>query len=134
MSLAQRMAQIFGILFLIVAVLGFLVSGGSMDANPATAPRVIGLFPVNLLHNLVHLAFGLWGIFAARMHDSAVLYCRVSGVVYLLLFVLGFIIPSTFGLIPIGGPDVWLHLVLGAVLAFVGFAAKPYVPEAGLRA
>lgn len=133
MSLAQRMAQIFGILFLVVAVLGFFVSGGSMDANPTTAPRVIGLFPVNLLHNIVHLLFGLWGIVATRTHDSAVLYCRVSGIVYLLLFVLGFIIPSTFGLIPIGGADVWLHLFLGVVLGFVGVVSRPYAPEAGLK-
>jgi hypothetical protein len=131
MSRVQRAAQVFGWAFVLVALLGFVVSRGSMDADPATAPRVLGIFPVNLPHNLVHLAFGVWGVVAARTWDAARTYCRVAGVLYLGLAVLGFIIPTTFGLMPIGGPDVGLHLLLGAGLAYFGFTAASQGRTAG---
>ena len=99
----QRVAQIFGWVFVVVAILGFFTSGTSMVADMDHAPRMLGLFPVNLLHNLVHLAFGVWGILAARSFSGAVAYCRISGAIYLVLAVMGFITPTTFGLIPIGG-------------------------------
>lgn len=123
MTTVQRVAQIFGWVFIVVAVLGFFTSRGSMEADMELAPRVLGLFPVNLLHNLVHLAFGVWGVAAARAFGSAKGYCQAAGVIYLVLAVLGFIAPTTFGLIPIGGNDIWLHLGLGVALSYFGFTA-----------
>jgi hypothetical protein len=124
-TLAQRVSLIFGVVFILVAVLGFITEGGtSMHAEVETAPRLLGLFPVNLLHNLVHLLFGVWGVLASRTWPAARTYCRVGGVIYLVLMVLGFVAPDTFGLIPIGGNDIWLHAVLGAVLAAVGFTDR----------
>lgn len=130
MTTVQRVAQIFGWIFIIVAVLGFFVSRGSMEADVEMAPRVLGLFPVNLLHNLVHLAFGVWGVMAARAWASAKTYCQAAGVIYLVLAALGFVVPDTFGLIPIGGNDIWLHVVLGVALAYFGFTAKAGVERA----
>lgn len=124
MTTIQRVAQVFGWVFLAVGVLGFFASGMSMDADVATAPRLLGLFPVNVLHNLVHVIFGVWGIVAARSFGGARSYARIAGVIYLVLAVLGFVIPTTFGLIPIGGNDIWLHAVLGVALAAAGFTAK----------
>lgn len=129
MTTVQRVAQIFGWVFLAVGVLGFFASGMSMDADMETAPRLLGLFPVNVLHNLVHILFGVWGILAARTFGGARTYAQAAGVIYIVLAVLGFVIPETFGLIPIGGNDIWLHAVLGVVLAAVGFTAKPVEPE-----
>jgi hypothetical protein len=124
-TLAQRVALIFGVVFILVALLGFITKGGtSMAADMETAPRLLGLFPVNLLHNIVHLAFGLWGIAASRTWPAAKTYCRVGGVIYIVLTILGFIAPTTFGLIPIGGNDIWLHALLGIVLAGVGFTDR----------
>jgi len=120
----QRVAQVFGWIFLVVGVLGFFFSGSSMVADPATAPRMLGLFPVNALHNVVHLAFGVWGLMAARRFSTAKAYGQITGVAYLALAFLGFIIPATFGLMPIGGNDIWLHAILGAVLAYYGFTAR----------
>ena len=54
----QRVALVFGIGFLLAAAAGFLAPGTTMDADMETAPRALGLFPVNLLHNCVHLLFG----------------------------------------------------------------------------
>jgi high-affinity Fe2+/Pb2+ permease len=92
--------------------------------DAGNAPKLLGLFPVNVLHNVVHLLFGVWGLLAARTYAGAQAYCKLGGVIYLVLAVCGLIIPTTFGLIPIGGNDVWLHAVLGIVLAGVGFTAK----------
>jgi hypothetical protein len=124
MTTVQRVAQIFGIVFLLVAILGFVQGGTSMEADPARAPHLLGLFPVNLLHNVVHLVFGLWGLAASRSFPGAVSYARISGVLYLVLAALGFVSPNGFGLVPLGGHDIWLHVLLGAVLAAVGFTAR----------
>jgi len=120
----QRVAQIFGWVFVLVAVWGFFVTGGSMEAGP-DAPAILGLFPVNVLHNVAHLILGIWGILAARSFDGARTYARIAGVLYLLLAILGFVDPTTFGLIPLGGANIALHAVLGIILAGVGFTAKP---------
>jgi hypothetical protein len=124
MTTVQRVAQVFGWVFILVALLGFFASRGSMEADMELAPRLLGIFPVNLLHNLVHLAFGIWGVMAARTWAAAKTYCQVAGVAYLGLTVLAFFIPTTFGLIPIGGNDIWLHAILGLVLSYFGFTAK----------
>jgi hypothetical protein len=121
----QKVAQLFGIVFVLVGVLGFVpiaMIGGSMDMSTG---MLLGLFPVNVLHNIVHVLFGVWGIMAAKSAEGATMYCKVGGVIYLALGILGFttFIPGT--LVPLGGYDTYLHLVLGAVLAYFGFAGAP---------
>ena len=80
-------ALILGIVYLLVAIMGFIP--GITQAPGADAPDLavdtsygylLGLFPVNLLHNLVHLVIGLWGIVAYRDYDAARTFSRVVGV------------------------------------------------------
>lgn len=124
-STAQLVALIFGVVFILVAVVGFITPGGmGMEASMEAAPKELGFFPINLLHNVVHLLFGIWGIVASRSWAGAKAYCQIGGVIYIVLTVLGFVAPTTFGLIPIGGNDIWLHALLGIVLAAVGFTAR----------
>ena len=125
--MVQQVARLFGFVFLLIAVLGFLASGMSMEADPDLAPRVLGLFPVNALHNAVHLLFGVWGLAASRTVAGAALFAKAAGAIYLVLAIAGFFIPSTFGLIPIGGHDIWLHALIGIVLVAVGFQAPKSV-------
>ena len=125
MTTVQRVAQIFGVVFILVALAGFYTGGMNMEADPATAPAVLGMFPVNLLHNIVHLLFGIWGLAASRSFTGAKQYAQVAGAIYLVLAVVGYFSPSGFGFVPLGGNDVWLHLVLGVILAGAGFTAKP---------
>ena len=125
--LVQRAALIFGVVFILVAILGFIASRGSMEADPALAPKALGLFPVNLLHNFVHLIFGIWGVAAASSFEGSRAYGRIGGIVYLLLAVLGVVVPDGFGMVPLGGHDIWLHVLLGVGLAAVGFTAKPVI-------
>ena len=121
----QKASLVFGIGFLVATIAGFLATGMSnMDPDPATAPRALGIFPVNVVHNLVHLVFGVWGILAARSLDGARAYCRIAGVIYLVLVAVGFIFPTGFGLVPLGGTDPWLHLALGLPLAWFGFMGR----------
>jgi hypothetical protein len=129
MTTVQRVAQIFGIVFILVAIVGFVATGmGNMVADPATAPQLLGLFAVNVLHNVVHLLFGIWGLMASRTFGGAKSYARIAGVLYLLLAVVGYISPNGFGFVPLGGNDVWLHAVFGVVLAAVGFTARELRP------
>jgi hypothetical protein len=128
MRLAQKVSMLFGIVFICVGILGFFYSGMSMDSEMATAPRLLGVFPVNVAHNVVHILFGIWGVLAARDLGNARRYCQLSGALYLVLAALGFLLPTTLGFIPIGGNDIALHAVLGLVLTLVGFMATDDEP------
>lgn len=121
----RKVALIFGIVFILVGILGFVTAGGmGMSADPPAA-MLLGLFPVNLIHNAVHIGIGAWGLAASRSWAGSRNFMRVGGVIYIVLALLGFVAPTTFGFIPIGGNDIYLHAVLGIVMAGIGFTAKP---------
>lgn len=130
----RTFARIFGIVFLIIGAGGFVP--GLTDMSH-THPDVtmdaglgleLGLFPVNVLHNIVHIAFGVWGLMAARSLGAARTYAKVVAVGYALLAVMGLVeagnLWTTFGLIPLYGNDVWLHALLAAVAAYFGFVHR----------
>jgi len=122
--MVKRVAMVFGVVFLLVGILGFISPGGmSMGADPAPG-MLLGMFPINVVHNVVHLLFGIWGLMAARSFAGAKMYAQAGGIIYIVLAICGFFLPTTFGLIPIGGSDIWLHALLGIVLAGVGYTAK----------
>ena len=120
MRFIQKITAVFGVVFIAVAMLGFITGGMSMDAHMASAAKVGGLFPVNAAHNAVHLLFGVWGLIAARSAVNSRRYCLLSGAIYLVLAGIGFVLPEAFGLVPIGGNDITLHAVLGIALTLVG--------------
>jgi uncharacterized protein DUF4383 len=128
----QRVAQLFGLVFIAVGVLGFFTTGMDMTADPVTAPKLLGQFPINAAHNIVHIVIGVWGLLAARSWAGARSFATIAGSLYLALAGLGLVVPDMFGLLPIGGNDVWLHALVGAILAGVGFTAKQPV-AAGAR-
>jgi hypothetical protein len=82
----------------------------------------LGLFPVNTLHNVVHLLFAVLGI-AAWAGGWARGYFQLLTVSYALLAIMGAIpgMNTTFGLVPIWGNDVWLHALIAGVAAYFGF-------------
>ncbi len=84
---------------------------------------VLGLFAVNWLHSLVHLAIGAAGLASYRSPAGARSYSIGIGVLYLLLFLIGLILPTVFGLVPLNGADNILHLVSGAVALAIGLAS-----------
>ncbi|HLI87573.1 MAG TPA: DUF4383 domain-containing protein [Ktedonobacteraceae bacterium] len=122
MSNIQRTAAlVFGVVFLLIGVLGFipaLIPGGAL----------LGIFMLNGLHSVVHLLFGVLGI-AAAFTGTGRLYNRGAGVIYLILGILGFIpslVPNglLLGLVMINIADNILHLGIGIVLCYVGFALQ----------
>jgi hypothetical protein len=117
----QTIAKLFGWVFILVGVLGFLgFAGGTMSMS--TSSNLLGLFPVNLVHNIVHILIGLWGLNAARTATGATAFCKQAGVLYLLLAIIGFAAPDVLAsIVPLGGNDRILHLVLALVLCYFGF-------------
>ena len=124
MTFAQRAAMIFGWAFIAVGLLGFAATGSSMDPNHLTAPKLLGVFPVNVVHNIVHLLFGAWGVLAARSWRGARTYLLGAGVIYLLLAAIGFVAPDGFGLVPLGGNDIGLHVFLALGLLVAGLLSR----------
>jgi hypothetical protein len=121
-SMVQTVALAFGVVYLAVGILGFLpFLGGSYTQ---TSSSLLGIFPINLLHNLVHALIGIAGIAAAASLASSRTFCQVVGVVLLLLGVVGIFVAQPLGLLNIGGPDIALHLLTGGILAYFGFAAS----------
>ncbi|MFN2636777.1 MAG: DUF4383 domain-containing protein [Gemmatimonadaceae bacterium] len=122
----QKLAAVFGVVFIVVAIVGFIAPGGMamQPTDPATAAKALGMFPVNLLHNIVHLLFGLWGLAASRSWGGSKSFFTGSGIIYAILTICGYVSPSGFGLVPLGGSDIGLHAVLAVVMLAIGFTAK----------
>jgi hypothetical protein len=126
----RTFALIFGVVFVLVGVAGFipalLTPHDAAEHELAIqqgAGELFGLFPVNVVHNIVHLAFGIWGLAVYRNTNAAITYARSVAVVYAVFVVMGFIprLDTVFGLVPLHGNDVWLHALLAAVAAYFGF-------------
>jgi hypothetical protein len=127
----RTFALVLGIIFLLIGILGF-VPGVTRMIPPQEGLAVhgpghgylLGLFHVNLLHNLVHILFGIMGIAMYRRYDLARLYARIVAISYGLLVLLGLMpapFSTVFGLAPVHGHDVWLHLILAGAGAYFGW-------------
>jgi hypothetical protein len=122
MNLARTYAAVFGVVYTIVGLIGFAVSTSLETAN-------LIIFPVNVLHNVVHLLVGLLGI-GAVLTGRSVLYARVMAVLFAVLTLAGFLPQPLLGLVPLGGADIVLH-ALTAILA--GVAGWGYASRGGVR-
>ncbi len=125
-------ALIVGIVYLLVGLVGFVPAfvQAPLAGDPAIAidtlyGRLLGLFPINVLHNIVHLAIGVWGILAYRSFTGARSFARALAILYGLLAIMGLIpvLNTTFGLIPIFSHDIWLHALTALAAAYFGFMA-----------
>ena len=117
----QLVALLAGAAFLLVGILGFVpgITSGYSDLSFAgrhSEAHLLGLFQISVLHNVVHLLFGVIGIAAARSVTGARGFLIGAGATYLVLTVYGFLIghdsPANF--VPVNTADNLLHLGLGA--------------------
>lgn len=129
-SLAQVGALVFGAAFLLVGILGFIPGiTSNFDemkfAGTDSQAELLGIFQVSVLHNIVHLLFGVLGIWAARAWATARGFLLAAGAVYLVLFVYGMVVDrgSDANFVPVNAADDWLHLVLAAGMLAVGLLA-----------
>jgi hypothetical protein len=130
-KLARTLAGATGAVFLLVGVLGFVpgitTHYGSMTfAGHESGAELLGIFGVSVLHNIVHLLFGVAGLALARNARTAVTFLIGGGVVYLLLWVYGMVIDQTSNanFVPLDDADNWLHLVLGLAMVVMGLVAQ----------
>lgn len=126
----QRIATYSGIAFVAVSALGFAAGGAHSMMSMSSTTTLLGQFPLNSVHNAVHMAFGFWGIWAGTTRGRAVTYALGSGAAYLLLAIIGLLSPTMFGLMPIGGYDIALHFLLALILACAGVWAQWLAPPA----
>lgn len=124
-------ALLFGIVFLAVGVLGFVpgLVQPLHDGHPAVAGssgQLLGLFPINEIHNGVHILFGLWGLAASRSAGGSVTYARGVAIIYAVLTVAGLVpaLNTGFGFVPLYGNNIWLHAVLALVAAYFGWVNR----------
>ena len=119
-------ALVFAIAFAVVGILGFMPSPPPPDAPALTVEHghglALGMFPVNTVHNVVHLTFAILGL-AAWGSGWSRPYFQLLAVSYALLAVLGLnaATNTTFGLIPIWGADVYLHAAIAIGAFYFGF-------------
>jgi hypothetical protein len=116
----QKAALAVGAVFLLVGLLGFVPGITSNYDQLAFAGHhsealLLGLFQVSVLHNVVHLLFGVAGVVLARSASGARSYLLFGGIIYLVLWIYGLVIDqdSAGNFVPLNAADNWLHLLLG---------------------
>jgi hypothetical protein len=140
-SWAQLFAALVGATFLVVGIVGFIPGftthvGDMKFAGENSPSELFGVFQVSVLHNLVHLAFGVVGLLAARTIAWSRLYLVAGGLVYLVLTLYGAVVDkaSDANFVPVNNADDWLHLGLGVGMVALGvFAGARLGDLAGSR-
>ncbi|WP_156114213.1 DUF4383 domain-containing protein [Myxosarcina sp. GI1] len=141
----RKCALGLGIFFLIIGVAGFFPNLLTLPTEKYDTYYVyragdiysqgfgflFGLFPTNLLHNLIHITVGLFGIAAAATGDGARFYNRSFAISYALIAIMGLlpITQSFFGTMPIFGNNVWLNALSSAIAGYFGFVSKWVIPN-----
>jgi hypothetical protein len=120
-------ALVLGIAYLLMGLMGlvplFLVPP-PIDAPPTHFTLLygylFGLFPVNLLHSVLHIVVGAWGISAWSNRANAIRFCRDASILFGALAVMGMLptLNTVFGIMPVHGNDVWLNGITAALAAY----------------
>lgn len=128
----RTIATVVAATFVLVGILGFIpgitTNYDQMSfAGHESEAQLLGIFQVSILHNIVHLLFGVVGFVLARRADTARLYLIGGGAVYLLLWLYGLVIDhgSSANFVPVDNADNWLHLGLGLGMIALGLIFSP---------
>jgi hypothetical protein len=126
-SPVRTAAMVVAVVFLLIGVLGFIPGitthyGDMTFAGHHSDARLLGVFQVSVLHNIVHLLFGVLGLAMARTAQQARLYLIGGGAVYLVLWIYGLVVGQDSGanFVPLNTADDWLHLFLGLGMIALG--------------
>jgi arginine exporter protein ArgO len=129
MSAVEKATVAVAAVFVVIGVLGF-IPGVTTNYDrlewfgPESEALLLGVFQVSILHNLVHLGFGLLGVAAARAIDSSRVYLVGGGALYAVLWLYGLLVDkdSEANFVPLNTADDWLHLILAVVMIGLGLA------------
>jgi hypothetical protein len=123
----QLAAMVVSVVFLLVGLLGFIPGVTTsydqlMIAGHESEALLLGLFQVSILHNIVHLAFGVAGLLLARTAAGAQNFLVYGGVIYAVLWIYGLLVDqeSAANFVPLNTADNWLHLVLAIGMIALG--------------
>ena len=130
-STLQRAAQLVGIVFLLVGVAGFIpgitenapgeIAGQDSDAS------LLGTFQTSVLHNIVHLLFGVIGLALSRTWEGARNFLIGGGIIYLALWLAGLL--GALDWLPADESDNALHLGLGLAMLLLGLLLRGRRPD-----
>lgn len=128
-SRITQVARAVGAVFLLVGILGFIPGitsnyGDLSFAGHDSDAALLGIFNVSVLHNAVHLLFGVVGLTIGRTRSGARTFLVGGGAVYLVLWLYGLVIDqaSSANFVPVNTADNWLHFVLGSAMLALGLA------------
>ena len=123
----QRAAMLFGIVFALVTILGF-IPGITTDYDRLTTfddvgAKLLGIFGVNVLENIVHALYAIAGFAAAASWAASKNYFIWGGVVYLAVWLYGLLIDldSSANFLGMNAAANWLHFILGLAMIAIGF-------------
>jgi hypothetical protein len=121
----QLAATLVGLSFLVAGIAGFIpgITTGAKDIalyGHESPAMLLGIFQVSVLHNVIHLAFGIAGLAMAK--SAAKTYLVVGGAIYLVTWLFGVAIgpASNLNFVPLDDADNWLHLAAGLAMALLG--------------
>ncbi len=127
----QQAALVFGVVFLVLGVLGF-IPGITTDAGGADftehGGRLFGVFGTSGLDNLVRLVFGVLGVvLGLRSAFGSAVYLGVGGVFYFLIWLYSVLADPTVSNdgMGIGAADWALNTVLGLGMVVVAVITRP---------
>jgi hypothetical protein len=125
-SAIQKAAMGVGAVFLLVGILGF-IPGITDDAPGSFAGEdsegsLFGVFQTSVLHNFVHVLFGVVGLLLSRTWEGSRNFLIGGGVVYLGLWLIGLL--GAMDWLPADDSDDWLHLALGAGMIALGLLLR----------
>jgi hypothetical protein len=122
-TLPEMLALAFGAIYLLVGIVGFFVTGFDDFFAHNTEDKLLGIFEINGMHNLVHIVIGVAGLLLSRTLAGARTYGWLLAVGYGAAFVYGLIaIGETWDFLSINGADNVLHILtalVGLVIALM---------------
>ena len=124
----RLLATVFGAVYLLVGLLGFTVTGGGGFFD-TEGGLLLGLFEVNIFHNIAHLLIGASLLISGLSNVRAAKAANITvGAAYLLLGIVGlFLIGSPANILAINAADNVLHFASAAILLAVGLGADKHV-------
>jgi len=140
-SAVQLAALGYGLVFVLVGIAGFIpgvtADVGSMQlGGHHSEAMLLGLFQVSVVHNIVHLLYGIAGIALASRASLGRLFLLIGGAIYLVLWIYGLLIDkeSMANFVPLNTADDWLHFVLGTSMIGLSFLPRRRPPESTAQA
>jgi hypothetical protein len=122
---AQWYCLIFGATLLLVGIIGFAADAGFDTGSDIDGDKLLGIFEVSGIHNLIHIASGALLLATAPKRATARFAALGFGVVYLLVTIIGFIQgDNVLGIIPVNSADNFLHVAISGLAIAAGLLSS----------